>query len=156
MDCADVSFLPFWIAIKKATHTLTSIQMRRAFGAGSSATVTELGSRQLGGGFQQLDIVGFADLVGELFLSDKLPSSRVSARNRAPSLTALSSSNVSRKSLGKSVNTATALATRFDIDRCSRCAISRARPAIVSSRFVEMVADTIHPVSMETIYTRYF
>jgi hypothetical protein len=75
-DRAEVSFLPFWIAIKKATHTLTAIQMRRASGAGSSAAVTELGSRQLRSGFQQLDIVGAADLVGELFLRDKLASDR--------------------------------------------------------------------------------
>ena len=71
--------------------------------------------------------------------------SLVKARNSAASSADRSSSSASLRSFGRSVNTATALATRLDSERCSRRAISRARAAIASSRLADIVADMEAP-----------
>ena len=46
-------------------------------------------------------------------------------------------------SFGSFVNIATALATRIEMERGSRCVISRARAPTASSRFVELAVDMV-------------
>jgi hypothetical protein len=66
-------------------------------------------------------------------------NSRTTDRNAVWPSSTRSFRRVSLRSFGRSANTAAALATKLDTDRCSRAAISRSFWASRSSRFAETV-----------------